>query len=105
MRVFYPVLLCATVITHQAAAEEIVVTMSGANYAPSEMNASVGDTIRFVNDDGADHNVFVPTASHALDLGKQEPGSELVLTLRAPGTFQVECVFHSHMHLKVEVGT
>lgn len=88
-----------------AAAEEYVVTMAGANYSPSSINASIGDTIRFVNDDDTDHNVFVPTASHALDLGKQEPGGEIELVLRTPGSFEVECVFHGHMLLQVEVSS
>lgn len=91
--------LCATATL----AEEFTVTMSGTNYAPDHIAAVPGDTIRFVNDDGFDHNVFVPTASHALDLGAQEPGEERTLVLRTPGTFDVECVIHSHMLMTVEV--
>jgi plastocyanin len=94
-----------TSVAHHAQAEVFTVSMLGSDYAPSTISASVGDTIRFVNDDGSDHNVFVPTASHALDLGKQEVGTEVELVLRTPGTFEVECVFHDHMLLKVEVGS
>jgi plastocyanin len=59
--------------------------------------------VRFVNDDDIDHNVFVPTVGHAVDLGRQEPGSEATLTLGRPGTFEVECVFHPHMLTTVHV--
>lgn len=97
--------ICSFAVSGTAWAEEFVVTMVGSNYSPSAITASVGDTIKFVNDDGTDHNVFVATASHALDLGKQEPGSEAILVLRTPGNFEVECVFHGHMELKVEVSS
>ena len=92
-------------ISGPVAAEEFTVTMAGANYSPASISGSIGDTIRFVNDDGADHNVFVATAAHALDFGKQEPGSETELVLRSAGNFDVECVFHPHMQLKVEIGS
>lgn len=88
-----------------AKAEDFIVTMAGADYSPPSIAASVGDTIRFVNDDETEHNVFVATAAHALDLGTQEPGAEAELVLRAPGSFDVECVLHGHMQLKVEVGS
>ena len=97
--------ICSLAVSGTAWAEEFVVTMDGSNYSPSSIKASVGDTIRFVNDDATDHNVFVATASHALDIGKQEPGSEETLALRTSGNFDVECVFHSHMELKVEVSS
>ena len=97
---------CAAILAVSAAtasAEEIVVTMSGSNYAPAVISAAIGDTIRFVNDDGTDHNVFVATTAFALDLGKQETGAETVHVLRSAGSFEVECVFHAHMIIDVEV--
>lgn len=86
-----------------ASATEITVTMAGSAYQPGQISASVGDTIRFVNDDKTDHDVFVPTAGHAVDLGKQIPGKETVLNLAKAGMFEVECVFHSNMLVAVEV--
>jgi plastocyanin len=85
------------------AAETHPVTMAGLAYAPAELTARVGDTIHFVNDDAADHVVFVPTAGHAVDLGAQEPGTDKMLALRKAGRFEVECVIHDHMLLTVEV--
>ena len=86
-----------------AAADEIVVTMDGATYTPEQISASAGDTIRFVNDDGADHNVFVATAGFSMDLGKLEPGTDVEFVLRRVGSFEVECVFHPGMTMQVEV--
>ncbi len=86
-----------------AIAAEHVVTMKGAAYAPETMTAAVGDTVRFVNDDDQNHEVFVPSAGYALDLGKQEPGQKKSYVLGKAGTFTVECVFHSDMMMTVEV--
>jgi plastocyanin len=87
----------------QAGAAEQIVTMAGGAYQPAAVTAKVGDTVRFVNDDADWHDVFVPTAGYALDLGKQEQGEEVILTLTKPGAFEVECVHHLPMLLTVEV--
>ena len=86
-----------------ALAAEHVVTMKGAAYSPETVTAAIGDTVRFVNDDDQNHDVFVPSAGYALDLGKQEPGQETSYVLGKAGTFTVECVFHSNMMTTVEV--
>ena len=85
------------------AAETHVVTMAASVFHPPTLAARVGDTIRFVNDDGTDHGVFVPTVGHAVDLGTQKPEEERELTLLKAGSFDVECTFHEHMILEVEV--
>lgn len=97
------ILVVSLLLPAHVAAEEFTVTMAGASYQPDRITASVGDTIRFVNDDVTDHNVFIPTAGHATDLGGQEPGSETVLPLGKAGTFDVECVIHPDMLTVVEV--
>jgi plastocyanin len=86
-----------------ASAAEHRVTMEGMQYQPAAVVAKVGDTIVFVNDDGANHVVFVPTKGHAVNLGAQKPGSTAVLPLRRAGSFEVECVNHAVMLLKVTV--
>lgn len=103
MRLGLSTLLAAGLCAGAAPAEEFRVTMAGASYSPEALTASTGDTIRLINDDAIDHNVFIPTAGHALDAGKQEPGREVVLTLAKPGRFTVECVFHPGMDMTVEV--
>lgn len=62
-----------------------------------------GDTIVFTNNDDSDHNVFVPTKGFGVDLGVQKPGATARLAVARPGTFEVECVLHANMLLKVEV--
>lgn len=108
MRIAAPicVLTCvlgAAVLPVRAQAAEITVSMSGHEYQPAQVSAAVGDTIKFVNDDQTNHNVFIPTAGFAADLGKQEPGQAASLTVGKAGTFEVECVLHSNMLTTVEV--
>ena len=97
------VLAAAIPASASAFAAEHVVHMSGSNYAPSEIDGRVGDTIRFVNDDTVNHDVFVPTVGFGIDLGRQEPGDEQTMTLGKAGAFEAECVFHGHMLLTVSV--
>ena len=85
------------------AAEEHLVAIGDATYTPARIEARVGDSIGFVNRDPVDHEVFVPTVGHAVDLGKQGSGKETGLVLARPGRFEVECVFHPEMLLTVEV--
>jgi plastocyanin len=87
----------------QAGAAEQVVRIADNAYEPASLQARVGDTMRFVNEDADWHEVFVPTAGFALDLGKQEQGTETTLTLTRPGIFEVECVHHLPMLLTVQV--
>lgn len=86
-----------------SASEVHTVKMAGMAYSPANISAHVGDTIRFINDDTLDHDVFVPTAGFSVDLGTQKPGVETVMALGKAGAFDVECVIHEHMNLKVEV--
>ncbi len=97
-------LLLLALLPASAAAAEHTVTMAGLAYAPARIEARVGDTLTFVNDDGLDHNVFVPTRGFGVDLGAQKPGATTRLPLGKPGTFEVECVIHPHMLLTVSVG-
>ena len=103
MRRLFVVLALSSAPGAQAA--EHLVAMQDATYTPARIEARVGDSIRFVNRDPVDHEVFVPTVGHAVDLGKQEPGKEAGLALGRPGRFEVECVFHPEMLLTVEVGS
>jgi plastocyanin len=96
-------LLSVASIAAQAAAAEHVVTMAGMNYRPAAIQAKLGDVIGFMNDDAVDHEVFVPTKGFGVDLGLQKPGQNTDLPLLRSGSFEVECVIHPNMLLKVTV--
>ena len=87
-----------------AVADEVAVTMAGGKFTPAIIKLKVGDAIRFVNDDTAAHNVFVPTKGFSVDLGIQQAGKTTMLLVAKAGKFEVECVIHQGMSMKVEVG-
>ena len=95
--------LAAAVAATAASAEEITVGMAGMAYAPAVVEAKVGDTIVFENDDDTAHDVFIPTVGFAADLGKQDPLASARLLLGRAGVFDVECVLHAGMHARVIV--
>lgn len=80
-----------------------VVRMAGSTYAPAIINARVGDTIRFENDDTENHIVYVPTFGHGINLGGPRPGQSVVMQLGKAGAFRVECVPHANMVVTVNV--
>ena len=103
MTTFALLLVVGLVGPVSAKAAEHRITMAHSTYSPAMIEAKVGDTLVFDNDDTDAHNVFVPTVAFSTDLGKQDPGKPARLALTRPGTFEVECVFHQHMVTKVVV--
>ena len=103
MRSFVLLLPLLSALSFPASAAEIVVRMEGADYTPTQIEARVGDRLVFMNDDVVEHEVFVPTAGHGIDLGKQAPGQTVTMSLGKSGRFDVECVFHPQMLLSVDV--
>jgi plastocyanin len=79
------------------------VSMSGSTYAPKAMQARVGDTIRFDNDDFENHWVYVPTAGYQVSRAGQKPGETFDIVVRKAGTFTVLCGLHTQMEAKVIV--
>lgn len=99
------VLLASVVLgtTVPALAVEHVVRMAGMNFQPASLQARIGDVVRFVNDDGSNHEILVPTKGFGVDLGMQKPSENTELTLRKAGSFEVECVVHPHMVMMITV--
>jgi plastocyanin len=87
-----------------SAAADITVSMAGMSYSPRTLNARVGDVIKFKNDDTETHAVFVPTKGFGVNLGTQKANETAELVLSKAGTFDVECVLHEDMHMRVVVG-
>jgi plastocyanin len=80
------------------------VSMAGTVYAPKMVQAKVGDTIRFDNDDFENHWVYVPTAgSYQVSRAGLKPGETFDIVARKPGTFTVLCGLHTQMETVVTV--
>lgn len=102
-KLFLVPMIAGTLMAPASQTAEHRIGMAGMAYEPAIVEAKVGDTLIFTNDDSVAHDVFVPTVGFATDLGSQEPGEETTLTLGKAGAFDVECVFHGHMHLRIVV--
>lgn len=99
------VLVTVAPTTSQAA--EIKISQKGKEFASpaikgKKLSAAVGDTLVFVNDDAATHNL-VSRKGVKFDSGAQDPGAVFPLKLDAAGKFTVRCAIHPRMKLKVEV--
>ena len=80
------------------------VSMVGSKYAPAEIKARVGDTIRFDNDDFENHWVYVPTSgNYQVSRAGLKPGETFDIVARKPGTFTVLCGLHTSMETVVTV--
>jgi plastocyanin len=80
------------------------VSMAGTAYAPKMVQAKVGDTIRFDNDDFENHWVYVPTVgNYQVSRAGLKPGETFDIVARAPGKFTVLCGLHTQMETVVTV--
>jgi plastocyanin len=77
------------------------VTIEGFAFAPATLTISEGDTVTFVNQDGAPHTA---TANNgAFDTGRLSRGQEASLTFTAAGTFDYFCEVHPNMTATIVV--
>ncbi len=89
-----------------AAADEYTVSMKGQTFSPRALRIRPGDTIRFVNDDRVDHNVYSLTPGHFFTSGRRAPGRHAVFVFNRPGAFDViSAVHYDRMRLHVEVAS
>ena len=86
-----------------AMAEEVVINQKGKKFSERKIEIHVGDSVRFVNDDSAVHNVHSTTAGQAFDLGAQKTGTEVVHVFSKPGKAKVRCAIHPKMKMTVVV--
>jgi plastocyanin len=80
------------------------VSMAGTAYSPKMVQAKVGDTIRFDNDDFENHWVYVPTVgNYQVSRAGLKPGETFDIVARSPGQFTVLCGLHTQMETVVTV--
>ncbi len=94
----------------RAAFNEIL--MKNYQFAPTNVNASegntvripVGDTVTWSNTDQASHNVAI-TDGPALDVSPEmKQGDKFTMTFSKPGTYRYYCEFHPWMKAEIVVG-
>jgi len=93
-------LACGAAPAH--AAEHVLIQKDKA-FSVKKLQAKVGDTVKFVNEDPFAHNVFSLSDAKSFDLGSFGQGGSKTVTLDKPGTIEVECAVHPDMRMVIEV--
>jgi plastocyanin len=65
-------------------------------FVPLVLVVAVGDTVRFLNHDGEDHNVYSPEGE-AFNLGTFKSGDTRSHTFEEPGAYRIKCSIHPEM--------
>ncbi len=87
-------------------ADEYTVLMKGRSFSPTMLRIQPGDTVRFVNEDTVNHNVYSLTPDHFFTRGGTEPGKQVRFVFSRPGAFDVmSAAYYDRMKLHVEVAS
>lgn len=86
-----------------ANAETFEVGQTNKQFTKSKMQISVGDVVKFKNNDEFFHNVFSLSDIQMFDLGSYPKGESRAVTFTAPGEIEVECAIHPEMRMVIEV--
>ncbi len=89
----------------QGGATTEVVTMQGLAYTPPEITVAPGTTVRWVNQEQADHTVTSDEPGGPLDSGVLDEGESFEYTFETPGTFTYHCEIHPFMTASVTVSS
>ena len=99
---FVPVLL-GMLLSAPALAADHPVNQSAKAFSAKTLQAKVGDTVSFRNDDAFVHNIFSLSDTQTFDLGTFAKGETRKVKLEKEGTVEVECAVHPEMKMTVEV--
>lgn len=88
-----------------AMAAEIVISQKGKKFVPGNIQAKVGDTLTFVNEEKRKrHNVYSKTPGFEyLKIKKQKPGGRDSVAIKNAGTAVILCALHPKMKLTVVI--
>jgi plastocyanin len=93
--------VCALGLPAQAA--EHVVGQKNKQFTTSKLTVKVGDTVKFLNEDPFQHNIFSLSEIATFDLGSYPKGESRGHTFTKLGVVEVECALHPNMRMTVEV--
>ncbi len=94
-------ILLALLVTSSMYAANHIIDQKGKTFIPHSVKVAVGDTITFKNSDPFAHNAYTDDEANEFDIGMQSPGQDAKVTIKAAGTFNVECAIHPNMLLEV----
>jgi len=100
MPIFTLAILTASVAVQAAESE---VSQKNKSFSVKQLKIKKGDTVSFPNHDPFFHNVFSLSPAKTFDLGSYPSGETRKVTFDRPGTVDVECAIHPHMHMSIIV--
>ncbi len=105
MRIFAAVTIACAIILSAglAGAAELIVSQKKRSFDPKLLNAKLGDTVLFVNDDRYAHNLYSENPGFEFNIRKQMPGDKDSMKLDKRGKFEIRCVIHPRMMMTVNV--
>ena len=86
-----------------ARAAGVDVAINDKEFVPRVVVVPVGSTVRFLNHDPFDHNVFSASDTNPFDLGQYGRGETRAWTFAGPGLTRVFCNVHPRMVMFVQV--
>jgi plastocyanin len=90
----------ATATATEAASADTV-TVKAFNFQPDPITVKAGTTVKWVNEDGAEHDVTADDESYKGDL--EADGGTFEHTFEEPGTYDYVCSLHSGPGMKGQV--
>lgn len=84
-------------------AETFEVGQTNNQFSKDALQISVGDTVKFKNNDTHFHNVFSLSDTQMFDLGSYPKGESREVKFTTPGEIEVECAIHPEMRMVIEV--
>jgi plastocyanin len=82
---------------------QVVLDERGLTFHPHVLRVNVGDTVRFMNSDNVEHNVFTPD-HEGYNLGLIAPSASGTYQFDHPGVYTQLCSIHAEMRAYVFVG-
>lgn len=95
------VILASLIISSALFGANHLIDQKGKSFIPHEITVAVGDTLTFKNSDPFAHNAYTDDEDNEFDIGMQSPGTDATVTIKAAGTFSIECAIHPNMLLEV----
>ena len=102
MKLIFSLMLLVT-STALCANEPVVVGQKDKAFTVKEVEISVGDTVRFLNEDDFFHNVFSLSDAALFDLGSFPKGEHRDIQFDTAGEVEVECAIHPSMKMVIHV--
>lgn len=93
--------MAATMAQADGHAKRHVVEIKGFAFVPSELTINAGDTVEFVNADGAPHTATAD--NKAFDTGRLGKGDAKALRFSKTGSYDYFCEVHPRMRAKIVV--